>query len=279
MLAEKGTDINDPNSSEIVRAHNDFYFIGTMNPGGDFGKKELSPALRNRFTEIWCEPCTSKNDLIAIVEANINQGVSLGNQEDGTSGIGKNIMEFVEWFRGNADIGKKFTVSIRDILTWVNFINVCSKGAEINEAYVHGASLTFLDSFGSGVTSGENSKALDAFKKTCVGILNRQVRKLGFPDVKLHDQTLEITETEDKFGISPFFIDSDNQTEKRREFFFEAPTTLSNCLRVLRGMQLRKAILLEGSPGVGKTSLVTALAEISGHKIYRINLSDQTVSF
>ena len=24
-----------------------------MNPGGDFGKKELSPALRNRFTEIW----------------------------------------------------------------------------------------------------------------------------------------------------------------------------------------------------------------------------------
>lgn len=24
-----------------------------MNPGGDFGKRELSPALRNRFTEIW----------------------------------------------------------------------------------------------------------------------------------------------------------------------------------------------------------------------------------
>jgi midasin len=26
-----------------------------MNPSGDFGKKELSPALRNRFTEIWVE--------------------------------------------------------------------------------------------------------------------------------------------------------------------------------------------------------------------------------
>lgn len=24
-----------------------------MNPGGDYGKKDLSPALRNRFTEIW----------------------------------------------------------------------------------------------------------------------------------------------------------------------------------------------------------------------------------
>ena len=30
-----------------------------MNPGGDFGKRELSPALRNRFTEIWVEPITS----------------------------------------------------------------------------------------------------------------------------------------------------------------------------------------------------------------------------
>lgn len=26
-----------------------------MNPSGDHGKRELSPALRNRFTEIWCK--------------------------------------------------------------------------------------------------------------------------------------------------------------------------------------------------------------------------------
>lgn len=26
-----------------------------MNPSRDYGKKELSPALRNRFTEIWVE--------------------------------------------------------------------------------------------------------------------------------------------------------------------------------------------------------------------------------
>jgi midasin len=26
-----------------------------MNPSGDFGKKELSPALRNRMTEIWVD--------------------------------------------------------------------------------------------------------------------------------------------------------------------------------------------------------------------------------
>jgi midasin (ATPase involved in ribosome maturation) len=35
---------------EVVAAPN-FLFAATMNPGGDFGKRELSPALRNRFTE------------------------------------------------------------------------------------------------------------------------------------------------------------------------------------------------------------------------------------
>ncbi len=33
---------------------------------------------------------------------------------------------------------------------------------------------------------------------------------------------------------------------------------------------------MEGSPGVGKTSLVQALAAVSGHRVVRINLSDQT---
>ena len=37
-----------------------------------------------------------------------------------------------------------------------------------------------------------------------------------------------------------------------------------------------KAILLEGSPGAGKTSLVTALAKATGNPLTRINLSDQT---
>lgn len=34
-----------------------------MNPSGDYGKKELSPALRNRFTEIWVESILDKEAL------------------------------------------------------------------------------------------------------------------------------------------------------------------------------------------------------------------------
>lgn len=36
--------------------------------------------------------------------------------------------------------------------------------------------------------------------------------------------------------------------------------------------------MLEGEPGVGKTSIVTALAAAGGHSLTRINLSEHTVS-
>ena len=36
-------------------ANEKFFIVGTMNPSGDHGKKELSPALRNRFSEIWMQ--------------------------------------------------------------------------------------------------------------------------------------------------------------------------------------------------------------------------------
>jgi hypothetical protein len=46
-LAEKGG-----GGAELVVGAAGFQVLGTMNPGGDFGKKELSPALSNRFTQV-----------------------------------------------------------------------------------------------------------------------------------------------------------------------------------------------------------------------------------
>ncbi len=70
-----------------------------------------------------------------------------------------------------------------------------------------------------------------------------------------------------KWGIAPFFAErSSNSTSATggAPFDFGAPTTARNAMRVLRALQLPKAALLEGSPGVGKTSLVAALARALG---------------
>jgi midasin len=72
LLAEKGEVDEDKalgatkGSEFVIKASDGFQFLATMNPGGGFGKKELSPALRNRLTEIWCTAINSDNDLQQI---------------------------------------------------------------------------------------------------------------------------------------------------------------------------------------------------------------------
>ena len=64
-LAEKG------NAEEITAAPG-FRLVATMNPGGDYGKRELSPALANRFTTIWVPSFDSIEELAAILRSHLN---------------------------------------------------------------------------------------------------------------------------------------------------------------------------------------------------------------
>ena len=75
--------------------------------------------------------------------------------------------------------------------------------------------------------------------------------------------------TAGEWGIPPFFVvrgPHATPPSSGLQFDFTAPTVARNALRTLRALQLRKAVLLEGSPGVGKSSLVAALAKGSGER-------------
>ena len=71
---------------------------------------------------------------------------------------------------------------------------------------------------------------------------------------------------EGMWGIPPFFVHRGPHEASKQgaTFEFGAPTTSRNALRVLRALQLKRSVLLEGSPGVGKTALIAALAKATG---------------
>ncbi|CAA6669952.1 unnamed protein product [Spirodela intermedia] len=273
-LAEKGG-----SSLEKVTAHPDFFIFATMNPGGDYGKKELSPALRNRFTEIWVSSVSEIEELRFIAcERFVKSELTCFSEP---------MIKFWDWFN-QLETGRILTV--RDLISWVTFINETEENLGSVQAFLHGAFLIVLD----GVGLGTNISKCDAsrLRESCLDYLvkeAKQVADIGFVDSQLSNmesygwkgsdndaanEGYNCVQAEHLFGIHPFYITKGRL--QKRGFEFLAPTTCRNSLRLLRAMQLRRPVLLEGSPGVGKTSLVVALAEFSGHDVVRINLSEQT---
>lgn len=115
-----------------------------MNPGGDYGKKELSPALSNRFTTIWVPSMTDTSELREILMSRL--------QRD-TVALTPLIIKFWEFYKQEIAGLARQVLTVRDLLTWVDFINVAPTSPLL--AYVHGAHIAFLDGIGLGVGLSE----------------------------------------------------------------------------------------------------------------------------
>ncbi|KAH9065293.1 midasin [Lactarius vividus] len=265
VLAEKG---GDDVEGSLLQAVPGFRLVATMNPGGDYGKKELSPALRNRFTEIWVPPVNERADIAQIVASSW--------RHESLQPYTNLVLNFIEWL--SLHVSEPSLFGLRDILAWVTFSNsvldnTTLKTMALDEIFHHAAHMACLDGLGSlPALSGFSSAALRKVRDDALSMLQKMV-PIGSDGPSVYSPTHNV-DTYAQLGT--FAIPRGPKKPVRHTYNIQAPTTRDNIMRLLRASQLTKPILLEGSPGVGKTSLVTTLANICGYHLYRINFSDQT---
>ena len=140
---------------------------------------------------------------------------------------------------------------------------------------LHGASMVYIDTLGANPAAllAINPESIREERNKCLLELGTL---LQHDVISLYAEPVEICNEEHRLTIGGFSIAKQAGSDADPGFAFEAPTTKLNAMRVLRALQVQKPILIEGSPGVGKTTLIAALARACGKPLTRINLSEQT---
>ena len=208
LLAEKpltGRDL------EVIRALPSFRLFATMNPGGDFGKRELSPALRNRFTEIWVDS----------IDFSTKEAEDLVASQLPWSQLARPMLNCVTWFNERV----LHPLSIREVLAWSAFVHstastASTAGADSEsfrkavEMYLHGGCMMLVDSLGLGnqlvdteciakyqmETEDENSGGLTSAQKAILRYLLQQLETEVFEG--LNDESRRLLR--ESFGADGF---------------------------------------------------------------------------
>ncbi|KAF2301013.1 hypothetical protein GH714_019259 [Hevea brasiliensis] len=225
---------------EEITAHENFLVLATMNPGGDYGKKELSPALRNRFTEIWVSPVSDLDELRHIASKRFS------NPE-----FSYIVDAMINFWQEQYCLTMLCTGSELD---WVS---------REDAALLREKCLSFL------------VKQLEVDNTTLLKLST--IENYGWGDL---GTTADISCSDDMlcdtvFGICPFYIEKGSENCETSGFeFWHQPHEEMHCeycaLCNSQSQYYWKAVRC------GKTSLIIALGKYSGHKVVRINLSEQT---
>ena len=213
-----------------ILGHENFQIVATMNPGGDFGKRELSPALRNRLVEIWCPSISSKNDLIKLMESHL--GPEITTQISGT------ILRFIFWYDAQ-QISRNVPFTTRDLVAWMRFIKDTfseNKVLDLESSTVHGICLVLLDGL-ANILRGESYHQFVTEVKT---LFETEIQSQNRDCLDWIDSrgNFDIVMDAKTFAIGPFGIMKKEEMLYNGNFQFQSETVAKNTLKLLRGLQV-----------------------------------------
>lgn len=259
MLNPEIQEIRINEGSKTVQKHPDFRVFGCMNPSTDVGKKELNGIIRTRFTEYYIEePCNDK-DLLLIVSDYLKP-LDLPAQ------ILTKVVNFYKEVKKLAKIklmdgtGHQPTFSLRTLCRALNIAakNHCGNSLRsLTEAFI----LCFLT---------------EVDRSSYELVMSLIVKKF---DPKGHNLKHNLTQPQDgaHIKVEGYWLPVGKKAPKIQEEYILTPSVRRNLKDISRVVSLSNfAILLQGETSVGKTSMITYLAEATGNTCIRVNNHEHT---
>lgn len=253
-LAEKG---GEP--PEVITAHPNFRIVATMNSGGDFGKKELSPALANRFTQIWVPPTETAEELTPILQSRLYDSPEKPQ-------IVPALMPFVVAFREWTQ-SYHMVITIRDLLSVVPFVNALSASLGEWVALVHGIAMNFLDGLEVNLAS-QTPESVNQLKSPSDELLKSLIPQNSASAVEQASgelKGLNCQHTADEFYLGPFAVSlGDHRRQTDLNYDWTAPTPKRNVLQpflhgvleVCHGFSARICATIPRSSGYSAQSII-----------------------
>ena len=95
----------------------------------------------------------------------------------------------------------RFTITVRDVLLWVEFMNKVAPPLSPSSAFINGAIMIFIDSLGCG-----GSCEQIGLKDACINYL-QELANVNETNIN-NAMNEEIVKSEGTFGIAPFLIET-----------------------------------------------------------------------
>lgn len=257
--------LHEHGGGELVKRHPDFTVFACMNPATDVGKRDLPIGLRNRFTEFYIDELTALPDLRLLVNSylkNLHMPVKMHEA----------IVKFYLSVKREAKntlfdgTAHKPHYSLRTLCRalYISALNPCNN---IQRSIYEAFSLSFLTQL------DYNSYP----------IVQEMITK-----AILHDQNVKAflgnyipkpkcSSSEEYISIEGYWILQGSLTPEVPSNYILTDSIRRNLKDLVRVVSIGKIpVLLQGDTSVGKTSLITYLAKITGHVCVRINNHEHT---
>ena len=255
-LSERG-DVSE------VRRHPQFRLFAAMNPP-DYGKKDLTAGIRNRLVELWVNDVQDKADLDLITTGYLQHAL----RDAKAATLIRHIV--TQYLKLKEDAGKQALLdgtgqpphySLRTYCRALSFTSRNAAHYSLNRALYEGFMMAFASPLSLECKDRVSDELLQRF--------SLKSTKPKLPTSSLPAGHLNIEDFHVPLGPLPIVDDSAS--------FIRTVSTgkrLKDIARVLVGGN--HPILLQGPTSAGKTSLVSHLARVTGHRLVRINNHQHT---